>query len=119
MSQTPQIPAQAEIMIALHNIKEESLELIEELQKILTKQNNLDEFSRDDLEALAKEMADVLYVVYGAACQFGIPLEKVFEQVCRSNMSKLVDGRFQYREDGKVLKGPNYVKPNLSLIWPS
>lgn len=114
---SPSIPAQAETMIAMHNIKEESSELIAELSKVLSTQNKLGTFTRQDLEAIAKEMADVLYVVYGAACQYGIPLDRVFDQVCKSNMSKLVNGKFQYREDGKVLKGPNYVPPDLSSIW--
>ena len=113
----PTIPAQAEIMIATHNIKEESQELLQELDSILSKQRKMANFTRTDLESLAKEMADVLYVVYGAAVQFGIPLDRVFHEVCNSNMSKLVNGKFQYREDGKVLKGPNYQKPDLSILW--
>lgn len=65
---------------------------------------------------LAKELADILYVVYGAADAFGIPIDEVFAEVHRSNMSKLVDGKPLKREDGKVLKGPNYTPPNLEFV---
>lgn len=62
-----------------------------------------------DYEGMAKELADLLYVVYGTADALDIPLEAVFQEVHRSNMSKLgEDGKPIYREDGKVLKGPNY-----------
>lgn len=67
--------------------------------------------------ALAKELADLLYVTYGTADIYGIDLDSVFEEVHRSNMSKLgEDGKPVYREDGKVLKGPNYHEPDLSFV---
>ena len=66
---------------------------------------------------IAKELADLLYVVYGTAVSFGIPIDEVFDEVHRSNMSKLVDGKPVKREDGKVLKGPNYKPPQLELIF--
>lgn len=63
---------------------------------------------------IAKELADLLYVVYGTAVEFGIPMDEVFAEVHASNMTKLgPDGRPMYREDGKVLKGPNYQPPDL------
>lgn len=65
---------------------------------------------------IAKELADVLYVVYGTADAFGIDIDRVFAEVHRSNMSKLVDGKPLKREDGKVLKGPNYTPPNLEFV---
>lgn len=66
---------------------------------------------------LAKELADVLYVTYGCALEFGIDLDAVFDEVHRSNMSKLDDdGKPVYREDGKVIKGPNYEPPNLEAL---
>lgn len=65
---------------------------------------------------IAKELSDILYVVYGAADTFGIDIDRVFEEVHRSNMSKLVDGKPLKREDGKVLKGPNYTPPNLEFL---
>ena len=71
----------------------------------------------DKLE-LTKELADLLYVTYGMAVTFGLPIDEVFERVHRSNMSKLGDdGKPIYREDGKVLKGPNYEKPNLDDLF--
>jgi len=66
--------------------------------------------------ALAKELSDLLYVTYGTADAFGIDINRVFGEVHKSNMSKLVDGKPLKREDGKVLKGPNYSPPDLSFI---
>lgn len=64
---------------------------------------------------VADALSDLLYVVYGAGHAFGIDLDKCFNEVHRSNMSKLgVDGKPMYRDDGKVLKGPNFNKPNLT-----
>jgi len=65
-------------------------------------------------EALLKELVDLLYVVYGYANYRGWDIDTAFNRVHSSNMSKLgEDGKPIYREDGKVLKGPNYRKPNL------
>lgn len=70
-----------------------------------------------DINNVAKEMADILYVVYGMAANFGIPLDKVFAEVHRSNMSKLgPDGKPIYREDGKILKGPDFSPANIEKI---
>lgn len=67
-----------------------------------------------DLPNLAKELADVVYVVYGMAIELGIPLDEVVAAVHESNMSKLqADGTVAYREDGKVLKGPHYAEPDI------
>lgn len=69
-------------------------------------------------EELTKELADLLYVVYGMAVTFGLPIDEVFERVHRSNMSKLGDdGKPIYRDDGKVLKGPNYQPPKLDDLF--
>lgn len=66
---------------------------------------------------LAKELADLLYVVYGCADALDIPIDEVFYDVHQSNMSKLgADGRPIRREDGKVMKGPNYKPPDLSYV---
>ena len=71
----------------------------------------------DDLVEVADALADLLYVVYGAALTFGIPIRQVFAEVHRSNMTKLDDeGHPIYREDGKVMKGPNFVPPELLRI---
>ena len=74
-----------------------------------------------DLVAVADALTDILYVTYGAGHAFGIDLDKCFAEVQRSNMSKLgEDGKPIYREDGKVLKGPNYSEPDLknTLLFP-
>lgn len=70
------------------------------------------------LENLAKELADILYVVYGCALVYGIDLDKAFATVHESNMSKLdpETGKPIFREDGKVLKGPNYAPPDMSVV---
>ena len=82
-------------------IKEE----LEEL-KIALDQKNLKE--------VADALTDILYVTYGAGHAFGIDLDKCFDEVQASNMSKLgADGKPIYNESGKVMKGPNYFQPNL------
>ena len=69
--------------------------------------------SRDLLE-VADALTDILYVTYGAGHAFGIDLDKCFDEVQNSNMSKLdKNGKPIYDESGKVMKGPNYFKPNL------
>ena len=68
-----------------------------------------------DLKEVADALTDILYVTYGAGHAFGINLDKCFQEVQNSNMSKLgKDGKPIYNEKGKVMKGPNYFKPNLS-----
>tara|TARA_Y100000590_G_C14841281_1_gene683974 strand:+ start:22 stop:393 length:372 start_codon:yes stop_codon:yes gene_type:complete len=68
----------------------------------------------NDLKEAADALTDILYVTYGAGHAFGINLDKCFDEVQQSNMSKLGnDGKPIYNESGKVLKGPNYFKPNL------
>ena len=68
-----------------------------------------------DLLEVADALTDILYVTYGAGIAFGIDLDKCFEEVQNSNMSKLgLDGRPIYNESGKVMKGPNYYKPDLT-----
>ena len=68
-----------------------------------------------DLIEVADALTDILYVTYGAGHAFGIDLDKCFEEVQNSNMSKLgEDGKPIYNENGKVMKGPNYFKPNLN-----
>ena len=82
-------------------------------------QEELDEFieaiSNKDLKEAADALTDILYVTYGAGHAFGINLDNCFDEVQRSNMSKLGnDGKPIYNEHGKVMKGPNYFKPNLN-----
>ena len=83
-------------------IKEELDELIEAMNK-------------KDLVEVADALTDILYVTYGAGHAFGINLDDCFEEVQNSNMSKLgKDGRPIYNDKGKVMKGPNYFKPDLN-----
>ena len=83
-------------------IKEELDELIEAMNK-------------KDLVEVADALTDILYVTYGAGHAFGINLDECFEEVQNSNMSKLdINGKPIYNDKGKVMKGPNYFKPDLS-----
>ena len=82
-------------------------------------QEELDELKeamiKNDLLEGADALTDLLYVTYGAGHAFGINLDKCFEEVQNSNMSKLgKDGKPIYNEHGKVMKGPNYFKPDLT-----
>jgi predicted HAD superfamily Cof-like phosphohydrolase len=68
-----------------------------------------------DLKEVADALTDILYVTYGAGHAFGVDLDKCFKEVQNSNMSKLgSDGKPIYNNKGKVMKGPNYFKPDLS-----
>ena len=83
-------------------IKEELSELKEAIDK-------------KDIKEVADALTDILYVTYGAGHAFGIDLDKCFEEVQNSNMSKLDNnGKPIYNDKGKVMKGPNYFKPDLS-----
>ena len=88
--------------LRLDLIKEELTELTEAMHN-------------KDLLEVADALTDILYVTYGAGHAFGINLDKCFEEVQNSNMSKLDEnGKPIYNEHGKVMKGPNYFKPDLS-----
>tara|TARA_B100000282_G_scaffold67039_1_gene45221 strand:+ start:81 stop:452 length:372 start_codon:yes stop_codon:yes gene_type:complete len=81
----------------------------EELQELK------DAIEKNDIKEVADALTDILYVTYGAGHAFGINLDKCFEEVQSSNMSKLgKDGKPIYNEKGKVMKGPNYFKPDLN-----
>ena len=83
-------------------------EELEELREAIDKQ---------DLLEIADALTDILYVTYGAGHAWGIDLDTCYHEVHRSNMSKLgEDGKPLHREDGKVMKGPNYSPPNLVPI---
>ena len=73
--------------------------------------------NENDILEVADALTDILYVTYGAGHAFGVDLDKCFDEVQRSNMSKLgEDGQPIYREDGKVMKGPHYFKPDIATI---
>ena len=88
--------------LRLSLIREELSELEEAIEK-------------KDIKEVADALTDILYVTYGAGHAFGINLDKCFGEVQNSNMSKLgSDGKPIYNENGKVMKGPDYFKPNLN-----
>ena len=96
--------------LSTNQINELRLSLInEELEELKAAIN------KKDLLEVADALTDILYVTYGAGHAFGINLDKCFEEVQNSNMSKLdLNGKPIYNEKGKVMKGPNYFKPDLS-----
>ena len=97
----PQLPDKETMQLRYELINEELNEL-----EIAMKSKNLKE--------IADALADILYVTYGAGYAYGINLDKCFKEVQRANMSKLGnDGKPIYNDKGKVMKGPNYLAPNL------
>ena len=95
-----------------------STEKINELRISLINEE-LEEFKEaiknNDLKEVADALTDILYVTYGAGHAFGINLDKCFDEVQQSNMSKLSeDGKPIYNESGKVMKGPKYFKPDIN-----
>ena len=97
----PQFPDDKTMQLRYDLIKEELTELKEAMD---TK----------NLTEIADALTDILYVTYGAGYAYGIDLDKCFKEVQRANMSKLgKDGKPIFNEHGKVMKGPNYSKPNL------
>jgi len=70
----------------------------------------------DDIVEIADALADIIYIACGTAVSYGIPLDKIFDEVHRSNMAKLVDGKPIYREDGKVMKPEGWTPPDIERI---
>jgi|TARA_R100000030_G_scaffold5328_1_gene3643 predicted HAD superfamily Cof-like phosphohydrolase len=98
---SPELPDKETISLRIELIAEELNEL-------------WDACENKDLVEIADALTDILYVTYGAGHAFGLDLDACFREVQRSNMSKLgEDGKPIYREDGKVLKGPDYSEPDL------
>ena len=101
VKRSPEFPTEETAKLRIELIVEELNELIDAKED-------------KDLIGIADALTDILYVTYGAGHAFGIDLDECFREVQRSNMSKLgEDGKPIYREDGKVLKGPNYSEPDL------
>ena len=97
----PQFPDNKTMQLRFDLIKEE----LNELEHAMKTKN---------LKEIADALTDILYVTYGAGCAYGINLDKCFKEVQRANMSKLGnDGKPIFNEKGKVMKGPNYLEPNL------
>ena len=100
----PSFPDDNIIKLRINLIKEELLELEEALNE-------------KNIEETADALTDILYVTYGAGHAFGINLDKCFDEVQKSNMSKLDNfGNPIYNDQGKVMKGPLYFKPNFKKI---
>jgi len=101
---TPKIADYGTCILRLALIKEELGELKEAMLE-------------NDIVETADAIADILYVVYGAAVAFGIDIDEVFDEVHSSNMSKLdEDGKAIFDEMGKVMKGPDYFPPNVAQV---
>jgi len=101
-----EFPSEKIIKLRYNLIKEELEELKEAIEQ-------------KDMTEIADALTDILYVTYGAGHAFGINLDKCFNEVQESNMSKLgEDNKPIYNEHGKVMKGPNYFKPNLNKYLP-
>ena len=100
----PEFPSDDTVKLRIELISEELQELV-------------DACNANDIIEVADALTDILYVTYGAAHSFGVPIDECFKEVQRSNMSKLgEDGKPIYREDGKVMKGPSYFKPDLKNV---
>ena len=97
----PKFPDEKTMQLRYELIKEE----LNELEEAMKTKN---------LKEIADALTDILYVTYGAGYAYGINLDKCFKEVQRANMSKLDnEGKPIYNEKGKVMKGPNYLEPNL------
>lgn len=100
----PTFPSKKVQKMRVKLIREELKELVEAINE-------------NDIVEVADALTDILYVTYGAGHAFGIDLDACFQEVQRSNMTKLgADGKPVYREDGKVVKGPNYSEPDLQKV---
>tara|TARA_A100000164_G_C21553017_1_gene605993 strand:- start:203 stop:574 length:372 start_codon:yes stop_codon:yes gene_type:complete len=96
-----EFPSEKIVKLRYELIKEE----LEEFQTAINEKN---------IKEIADSLTDILYVTYGAGHAFGIDLDKCFDEVQKSNMSKLGDdGKPIYNDQGKVMKGPKYFEPNL------
>ena len=89
--------------------------IVEELNEFfVAAESYVREQNESNRAELCKEWADLQYVVSQAAVYFGIPADPAFNRVHNSNMSKVVNGKVFFRTDGKIEKGPNYIKPDMS-----
>jgi len=104
IKESPEFPDSKIVQLRIDLIQEELNELKEAI-------NN------NDIVEVADALTDILYVTYGAGHSFGVDLDSCFNEVQNSNMSKLgEDGKPIYNDSGKVMKGPNYFKPNIKKI---
>lgn len=104
ISNQPKLPNRDERALRIRLLQEEYNEYIQ------AEKNN-------DIVEIADALADMLYIINGTCVSYGIPIDQIFAEVHASNMSKLDEnGKVIRREDGKVLKGPNYFKPKIKEI---
>lgn len=103
IGEIPELPDDSERKLRVKLLREEVTEY-------------MDGESFNDLTEIADALADIIYIACGTAVSYGIPLDKVFAEVHRSNMSKLVDGKPLYREDGKVMKPEGWTPPAIKNI---
>lgn len=114
-----EVPDGDRVILRKELIEEEFYEVMQGLGFIFERQHNRSvQYCDPDLVDLADGLADLIYVVAGTALEFGIPLERVWNEVQASNMTKVdpETGKVMKREDGKVLKGPNFVPPDIEGI---
>ena len=103
IGEKPEIPDTAERTLRMKLLSEEMYEYT-----IAENEN--------DLIEIADALADIIYIACGTAVSYGIPLDKVFEEVHRSNMAKLVDGKVLRREDGKIQKPASWTPPDIEGV---
>jgi len=99
----PELPSEAERALRVKLLAEEYYEY-------------KDAENNNDIVEIADALADIIYIACGTAVSYGIPLDKIFEEVHNSNMAKLVDGKPLRREDGKILKPAGWQPPNVKNI---
>ncbi|QRV01415.1 nucleoside triphosphate pyrophosphohydrolase family protein [Arcanobacterium phocisimile] len=101
----------AELVGAVYGAKSRSI-----IEEAWEESRTHDDHTRDTIE-VADALGDLVYVIYGMALELGIPLTDVLEEIHASNLSKLdANGEPIYREDGKVLKGPNFFQPDIARV---
>lgn len=103
ISQVPNLPEDKERTLRMNLLQEEYEEYVQGEIK-------------NDIVEIADALADIIYIACGTAVSYGIPLDKIFEEVHRSNMAKLVDGKVLRREDGKVIKPEGWKAPDIEKI---
>ena len=122
MNDKPTLIHRDEAMLMFHLMNEELLEYKLAVNKIVQKLDDLEDLTYEDSAAIIIEIADALadlqYLILGTVCQFGLhkKFDDIMEEVYRSNMTKLQDGKLIKRSDGKVLKPSTYSPPNIGAI---
>ena len=103
VGEKPELPSADERCLRIKLLEEEFLEYMQGEGK-------------DDIVEIADALADLIYIACGTAVSYGIPLDKVFAEVHRSNMAKLVDGKVLRREDGKIQKPEGWTPPDIEGV---